>query len=103
MHKTSLIVVLLSALLGAIPLAEAVSTRIGISVGIAPPAQRIEHRPAAPGRHHIWIDGHWRWDGREYVWVPGHWQRARPGQKYVPARWVRHGSQWRFHAGYWRK
>ncbi len=56
-------------------------------------------RTAQPGPHHVWIDGHWRWDRHrgEYVWVEGHWIRARRGHVWVNGHWEdvpNRGSRW---------
>lgn len=72
---------------------------IGVSIGIAPPAPRVEHVIVRPGR--VWAPGYWRWNGRSHVWVGGTWIGARPGYRYQPAGWVHVGGGWRFNRGYW--
>jgi hypothetical protein len=57
-------------------------------VRTAPPAPKVETRPAKPGPKAVWIDGHWKWNGKRYVWQAGHWERKPKGA------WV---------AGHWKK
>jgi hypothetical protein len=59
----------------------------------------VGERPLRPGPHHIWIEGHWRWNRNraDYVWVEGHWIRARRGQVWVNGHWEDvpgQGSRW---------
>ncbi len=94
-------VVLAAALAGGAVLAAPAFARVavGVSVGFAPPAPRVER--VAAWRGHAWIPGYWRWNGVRHVWVGGYWTAARPGYRYLPAHWVRIGPAWRFRAGYW--
>lgn len=75
---------------------------VGVSVGVAPPAPRVERVVVArPG--YVRVGGYWRWTGVRHVWVGGYWAPARPGFSYVSARWVRVGPAWRLHTGHWRR
>src|SRR5947209_2264469 len=70
----------------------------GVRVGVAPPPARVEVRPMAPSREHVWIPGHWAWRSGAHVWIGGHY--ALPpgaGYHYVQARWVNEGGQWIFY------
>ena len=74
----------------------------GVSVSIAPPAPRVEVRPAAPSPAHLWIPGHWAWRGGAHVWMAGHYtQPPAPGYHWVAARWVNEGGRWVFFEGHW--
>jgi hypothetical protein len=73
---------------------------VGVSIGVAPPAARIERVVVRPG--YAWSPGYWRWNGARHVWVGGVWLRAQPGRHFVPAGWIHVGPAWRFHRGYWR-
>jgi WXXGXW repeat (2 copies) len=74
-----------------------------IVVNVAPPRAVVEHRPPAPGPHHIWIGGYHRWDGRAYVWEPGRWEvPPREHAVWVAPRWHHRGDHWIFEEGRWR-
>jgi YXWGXW repeat-containing protein len=77
--------------------------RVGVVVGIAPPAPAIEVVPAPPAPGYVWQPGYWSWNGVQYVWVPGVYV-APPfvHAVWVPGRWVRHGGGWVWAAGHWR-
>jgi hypothetical protein len=68
-----------------------------------PPAYRVETVPQPPGSDVFWVSGHWRWDGGTHVWVPGLWETRRAQEVWVPAQWVRHGHEWRYLDGHWRR
>ena len=40
----------------------------------APPAVRVDPRPARPSPWHMWVPGYWRWEGQGHVWIPGHYE-----------------------------
>jgi hypothetical protein len=68
-----------------------------------PPVARVEVRPLAPSRHHVWIAGHWTWRGG-WAWVAGRWEvPPRRGAAWVSGRWVRASRGWRWVPGYWRR
>ena len=46
-------------------------SRVGVVVGVAPPAPVVETVPAPPGPGYVWRPGYWSWDGVQYVWGPG--------------------------------
>lgn len=62
-------------------------------------------KPACPGPHYVWIDGHWRWSKKkhDYVWVDGHWVKARKGHVWVDGHWadVPGGHKWV--PGHWQR
>jgi hypothetical protein len=65
----------------------------------------VVERPAAPGPHHIWVEGEWRWskhDGR-YVWAGGYWLKERPGHEWVPGHWAEVPGGVRWEVGHWRR
>jgi hypothetical protein len=75
----------------------------GVHVAIAPPALRVEVRPAQPAPRYQWIPGYWGWQNRKHVWFAGHWAiPPNPGYVWEPAKWVNEGGNWVFYEGYWR-
>jgi hypothetical protein len=69
--------------------------RVGVVVGIAP--------PAPPGPGYDWQPGYWSWNGVQYVWVPGAYVVAPYVHAvWVPGAWIRHGPGWVWVAGRWR-
>ena len=93
---------LLPALLLGIALLPAASyAQVYVQVG--PPAPIVEHRPVAPGREFVWVDGYHRWDGHGYVWVPGRWDRPpHPHMHWVAHRWEHRHGGWVMVEGHWR-
>ena len=78
---------------------------VGIRVGGPPPVALREVVGARPGRHFVWVPGHWDWVGprRGYVWVRGAWLRPpRARAVWVAPRWERRGRETLFFGGYWR-
>jgi len=71
-------------------------------VSEAPPAPKVETRPAQPGPRAVWIDGHWAWKHGHYAWVSGHWER-NPRGTWVPGHWDQRGRHYVWVAGHWRK
>lgn len=78
--------------------------KVGLVVGIAPPAPVIETPPpppAPPGN--VWQPGYWAWDGVKYVWVPGVYAVAPyPGAVWAAGHWVSRGHGWGWADGHWR-
>jgi hypothetical protein len=69
----------------------------------APPRERYEPRPEAPGPDYIWITGFWVWGGSSYDWTPGHWEhRPSPRARYERGRWNRGRGGWYWVDGRWR-
>ncbi len=74
-----------------------------VVIRIGPPHVRIERRPPAPSRNHVWVSGYHRWDGHAYVWESGRWEsRPRPHARWVAHRYVRRGGGWVFVEGHWQ-
>jgi hypothetical protein len=73
-----------------------------IRVTVAPPAMRVEERPAAPSATHVWIPGHWVWREGQHVWASGHWVLAPNGYTWEHSRWVLENGAWSFYEGHWR-
>jgi hypothetical protein len=69
----------------------------------APPPDRVEVVPTAPGPNHFWIRGHWGWENGQHVWIPGHWEGRRGGSHWVPAQWVSNGPGWDYVPGHWER
>lgn len=99
MKRAALVLSLVAATLAVAP----TPAEAGALVVEAPPAPRLEFRPAQPGPDHLWIAGHWRWDGSSHVWVAGSWAiRPAPGAVWVYGRWVRRTEGWEWAPGHWR-
>lgn len=78
--------------------------RVGVVVGIAPPAPAVETVPAPPAPGYVWQPGYWAWNGAQYVWVPGTYVVAPyPGAVWVGGGWVRRGGGWVWAGGHWRR
>ena len=97
----SLILTALICLVG-MPSTASAGVRVGIRVGVPPPALRQEIVIVRPGPDYVWIPGFWEWRHRDYAWVGGRW--ARPPHR--GAVWVapRHELRGRNHywvRGYW--
>lgn len=76
---------------------------VGIAA-VAPPPNRVEIIPPAPGHEYFWVYGHWRWVGSQHQWVDGHWEQHREREHWVPHRWIRDGQgNWRLQEGHWRR
>jgi hypothetical protein len=74
-----------------------------VFVSIKPPRAVVEHRPPAPGREYVWVNGYHRWEGNAYVWTPGRWDRPpNPHAHWVAHQWVRRGNGWVMVEGHWR-
>ena len=56
--------------------------RVGVVVGVAPPAPVVEPVPAPPGPGYVWQPGYWSWNGVQYVWVPGTYVAAPTFTRY---------------------
>jgi len=68
-----------------------------------PPPPKVVVRPACPGPHHAWVDGHWDWNGHHYVWHDGHWDAPpRRGAVWVAGGWKKHGTTHVYVKGYWK-
>jgi hypothetical protein len=74
-----------------------------IIVKLAPPKLRVEHRPAAPSRDHVWVSGYHRWDGHAYVWEPGRWEAPpHPHAVWIAPRWEHRHDGYVFVEGRWK-
>ena len=65
--------------------------RVGVVVGLAPPAPVVEVAPAPPAPGYVWQPGYWSWNRFQYVWVPGvyvvpPYSRGMGARKLGPAR-----------------
>jgi len=79
------------------------ATAADVVIRIAPPRVKIEKRPPAPSRNHVWVSGYQRWDGNAYVWTSGRWeQRPRPGARWEAHHWVHQRNGWVLVEGHWR-
>lgn len=74
-----------------------------VYVRVAPPAVKVETRPASPGRGYVWTGGYYRWNGNRYVWTTGRWVNPpRSGAVWVPGHWVHGNKGWYWVDGHWR-
>ena len=87
----------------------------------APPAPRVEVRPARPSTAHVWRSGYYHWHPiqRSYVWVPGYWHYEyapsappairveAPGRPpsarhfWSKGHWKYDGREWIWVGGHW--
>lgn len=80
--------------------------RAGVRVVVkqpAPPALRVDVKPARPGHRHVWMAGHYTWRPakKTYVWTRGQWVKPPRGKTvWVAPRYD--GRRSVFVAGYWR-
>jgi WXXGXW repeat (2 copies) len=90
-----------SLLAGTLLLGGASVARAQVSFGIRigpPPAVRVEHRPARPGRDYVWVSGYWYPEHNRYVWHAGYWTRP----PYEGAHWVApRRDNGMYYDGYW--
>jgi len=74
--------------------------RVGVVVGIAPPAPVVEVTPAPPAPGYVWQPGYWSWDGVQYVLGAGRICCAPFCSRGMGARAV--GQAWRrLGMGHW--
>jgi hypothetical protein len=102
---------LLALACAALPAAVRAGVDINISVPApeivirtAPPRERVEVVPAAPGPDYFWIGGHWQWTDH-WVWVGGRYDRHphfHPGGGWEPGRWEQHDGRYTWREGHWR-
>ena len=70
-------------------------------VAAAPPADRVEVVPVAPGPGQVWVPGYYYWGPRGYLWAPGRYVVARPGAYWVGPRYVYRGGYHYYYGGRW--
>jgi hypothetical protein len=73
-----------------------------VYVQTAPPAPKVETRPARPVPGAVWVSGHWKWNGHRYVWISGHWDRTPRSSAWVPGHWEKRPRGWVWIPGHWR-
>ena len=74
-----------------------------VYVKTAPPAVKVEVKPAPPYADAVWMPGHWSWYGNEYVWVSGRWTKPNKGYVWIPGHWAKKPRGWVWIDGHWRK
>ncbi|HMH22638.1 MAG TPA: hypothetical protein VK563_12720 [Puia sp.] len=92
------------AIIAFLSLGFGLSASAQIYVNVRPGFTRVEHRPPAPSRGHVWVDEDWAYRDGHYVSTGGHWVAPpRPGMVWVAGRWghTRRGYQWT--AGRWKR
>ena len=77
--------------------------KIGLYIGVAPPAPVYETPPPTPGPGYVWTPGHYIWNGGSYVWTNGAWLLPPAHHHhYVAGVWVHNHHGWRYRNGHWR-
>ena len=95
-------ITLLALACGAAPLAAHAGLDIGVNIGgpdvivqSAPPPERVEVVPMAPGPGYAWIRGHWVWHREHWEWKGGYYERiSQPGAVWISGQWVARGNGW---------
>jgi hypothetical protein len=102
MRKTHVIYLLLiAALMLALPATSLAQISVGVSVRIGPPALPVYAQPICPGPGYLWTPGYWAYGNDDYYWVPGTWVVAPVGMLWTPGYWGWGDGLYRWHAGYW--
>ncbi|WP_345796550.1 hypothetical protein [Castellaniella sp. MT123] len=85
-----------------LPVIANADVRIGVGIGIAPPALPVYAQPVAPGPGYIWTPGYWAWGPNGYYWVNGTWlMPPTVGMLWTPGWWGWEDGLYYWHAGYW--
>jgi len=93
----------LSALLVAAGFSGCAGSGVYVSHYGPPPAPRYGVVGVAPGPGYVWTEGYWDRHGNNWVWVTGSWRRPpHPHAVWVPGYWQDEHGHHRFHHGYWR-
>src|SRR6266481_4315562 len=93
---------LLAAMILAMPAASNAQIAVGISVRIGPPILPVYAQPVCPGPGYIWTPGYWAYGEDDYYWVPGTWVVApEPGFLWTPGYWGFAEGVYVWHGGYW--
>jgi hypothetical protein len=101
LSRRAMLPLLCAAVLTLVPLSSL--ARVGVVVGVAPPAPVVETIPPPPAPGYVWQPGYWAWNGVQYVWVPGSYVAVPyPSAVWVPGNWVSRGGGWVWVAGHWR-
>src|ERR1700677_503377 len=95
-------ITLLALACGAAPFAAHAVLDIGVNIGgpdvivqSAPPHERVEVVPMAPGPGYAWIRGHWVWHREHWEWKGGYYERiSQPGAVWISGQWVARGNGW---------
>jgi len=76
-----------------------------VIIQTAPPAARVEVRPANPGGGAIWTPGYYQWNPttQSYDWQTGSWQ-VPPSRhmRWVPSHYIQQpDGTYNFYTGHW--
>ncbi|MGH8280270.1 MAG: YXWGXW repeat-containing protein [Gammaproteobacteria bacterium] len=104
--KRLLVVIFVSAILGApllvVPAPASAQVSVGISVQVGPPPLPMYPQPFTPGPGYLWTPGYWAWGAFGYYWVPGAWVMAPAiGLLWTPGYWAWNGGMYWWRPGYW--
>lgn len=113
--KRSLIAIIISLAVAAVPSVASAQVSVGVGVGFGgpgwgvgvvagypPPALPVYSMPPAPYPNWQWIPGYWGSGYSGYYWVPGYWT-APPavGYYWTPGYWDYVNGAYAWNAGYW--
>jgi hypothetical protein len=113
--KRSLVAIIASLAVAAVPAIASAQVSVGVGVGFGgpgwavgvvagypPPALPVYSMPPAPYPNWQWIPGYWGCGGSGYYWVPGYWT-APPdvGYYWTPGYWNYVNGAYAWNAGYW--
>ena len=91
----------LSVLFAANPVAANAQVSVGVSVSFGPPPIPYYVQPPDPFPNYIWSPGYWAYDDG-YYWVPGTWVPAPAfGLLWTPGYWGSSGGLFVWYPGYW--
>ncbi len=102
-RHSSLVLLLIAAVMLVAPIASPAQVSVGVSVTFAPPPIPVYAQPLCPGPGFIWIPGYWAWDPYYgYYWVPGMWVLAPfVGALWTPGYWAWSNGVYVWYEGYW--
>ena len=111
--KKSLIAIIASFAIAAVPAVGSAQVSVGVGfggpgwgvgvvAGTPPPALPVYSMPPAPYPNWQWIPGYWGSGAYGYYWVPGYWT-APPavGLYWTPGYWNYVNGAYAWNAGYW--
>ncbi len=98
----NLIIVLSIVLAGSL---SSVNAQVVVKVKPNRPNKVAVVKPKAPGKGHVWIDGHWKWNAKQnkYVWRKGHWVKKKRGHRWVAGHWVNAPKGHKWVPGHWAR
>ncbi len=96
------LLLLLSCIALALPVASNAQISVGLSITIGPPALPVYVQPVCPAPGYIWTPGYWAYGPDGYYWVPGTWvEPPQVGVLWTPGYWGWREGFYVWNAGYW--